>query len=219
MKILIYDCEIIKAIRDPKKVDLAHIEYCDGWDDYENMGISVIGVNFISENVGAVFSHNSNIDLETFQKGLDVADVLVGFNNQSFDDNLIKANGFTIPENIVNYDILAEIWEGAGLGRTFVYPTHVGFSLDAICKANGLGEKTGTGANAAVLWQSGKFDEVIEYCENDIRITRKLFDLIQEKGEIKDPREDNFYFKKHNPDFEFKPIKVRKLEDLINARA
>lgn len=219
MKVLIYDCEIIKAIRDPKKVDLAHIEYCDGWDDYENMGISVIGVNFISENVDAVFSHNSNIDLETFQKGLDVADVLVGFNNQSFDDNLIKANGFTIPENIVNYDILAEIWEGAGLGRTFVYPTHAGFSLDAICKANGLGEKTGTGANAAVVWQIGKFDEVIEYCENDIRITRKLFDLIQEKGEIKDPREDNFYFKKHNPDFEFKPIKVRKLEDLINARA
>lgn len=219
MKILIYDCEIIKAIRDPKKVDLAHIEYCDGWDDYENMGISVIGVNFISENVDAVFSHNSNIDLETFQNGLDVADVLVGFNNQSFDDNLIKANGFTIPENVVNYDLLAEIWEGAGLGRTFVYPTHAGFSLDAICKANGLGEKTGTGANAAVLWQRGKFDEVIEYCENDIRITRKLFDLIQEKGEIKDPREDNFYFKKHNPDFEFKPIKVRKLEDLINARA
>lgn len=48
-KILIYDCEIIKAIRDPKKVDLAHIEYCNGWDDYENMGISVIGVNYITE--------------------------------------------------------------------------------------------------------------------------------------------------------------------------
>ena len=219
MKILIYDCEILKAIRDPKKVDLQGIEYCNGWDDYENMGISVIGVNFISEVGDEVFSHNCDKNLETFQNGLDVATVLVGFNNQSFDDNLIKANGFTIPENIVNYDLLAEIWEGAGLGRTFVYPTHAGFSLDAICKANGLGEKTGTGANAAVLWQRGKFDEVIEYCENDIRLTRKLFDLIQEKGEIKDPREDNFYFKKHNPDFEFKPIKVRKLEDLINARA
>lgn len=51
-KILIYDCEIIKAIRDPKKVDLAHIEYCNGWDDYENMGISVIGVNCIDKNDG-----------------------------------------------------------------------------------------------------------------------------------------------------------------------
>lgn len=215
MKILIYDCEIIKAIRDPKKVDLAHIEYCEGWDDYENMGISVISVNFISEEGDGVFSHICDRDLETFQNGLDVADVLVGFNNQSFDDNLLKANGFNIPENVINYDLLAEIWEGAGLGRTFVYPTHAGFSLDAICKANGLGEKTGTGANAAVLWQRGKFDEVIEYCENDIRLTRKLFDLIQEKGEIRDPRKDNFYFNKHNPDFEFKPLKVRKLEELL----
>jgi hypothetical protein len=219
MKILIYDCEIIKAIRDPKKVDLAQIEYCNGWDDYENMGISVIGVNFISEEGDAIFNHNATLNrdlgINAFQQGLDVADVLVGFNNQSFDDKLIKANGFTIPECIVNYDLLAEIWEGAGLGRTFVYQTHAGFGLDAICKANGLGEKSGDGATAAVLWQKGKHQEVIDYCENDIRLTRKLFDLIQETGEIKDPREDNFYFKKYNPDFKFKPIKVRKLSELL----
>lgn len=219
-KILIYDCEIIKAIRDPKKVDLAHIEYCNGWDDYENMGISVIGVNYITEEGDQIFNHNIAVTtndscLETFQYGLDATDVLVGFNNQSFDDKLLKANGFVIPETIVNYDLLAEIWEGAGLGREFVYPTHAGFSLDAICKANGLGEKSCDGANAAILWQKGKHQEVIDYCENDIKLTRKLFDLIQEKGEIKDPREDNFYFKKHNPDFVFKPIKVRKLEELI----
>ena len=214
-KILIYDCEIIKAIRDPKKVDLAHIEYCNGWDDYENMGISVIGVNFITVGIDRVFNHTIDVDLQSFKLGLDRTDVLVGFNNQSFDDKLIKANGFVIPEHVVNYDLLAEIWEGAGLGREFVYPTHAGFGLDAICKANGLGEKSGDGANAAVLWQKGKHQEVIDYCENDIKLTRKLFDLIQEKGEIKDPREDNFYFKKYNPDFEFKPIKVRKLEELL----
>ena len=221
-KILIYDCEIIKAIRDPKKVDLAHIEYCNGWDDYENMGISVIGVNFISEYGDSIFNYNvnnnSDLGLKGFQYGLNIADVLVGFNNQSFDDKLLKANGFVIHESIINYDLLAEIWEGAGLGREFVYPTHAGFSLDAICKANGVGEKSGDGANAAILWQKGKRQEVIDYCENDIKLTRKLLDLIQEKGEIKDPREDNFYFKKHNPDFVFKPIKVRKLEELVDAR-
>lgn len=217
-KILIYDCEIIKAIRDPKKVDLAHIEYCNGWDDYENMGISVIGVNIIDKNDGYDLISNHNIakdDIAMFQIGLGGTEVLVGFNNQSFDDKLLKANGFVIPETIVNYDLLAEIWEGVGLGREFVYPTHAGFGLDAICKANGLGEKSGDGANAAVLWQKGKHQEVIDYCENDIKLTRKLFDLIQEKGEIKDPREDNFYFKKYNPDFIFKPIKVRKLEEIV----
>jgi len=220
-KILIYDCEIIKAIRDPNKVDLVHIEYCNGWDDYENMGISVIGVNAIFDDIDKVTNFNAAPNneameqLNTFQYGLDETEVLVGFNNQSFDDKLLKANGFVIPETIVNYDLLAEICEGAGLSREFIYPTHAGFGLDSICKANGLGEKSGDGANATILWQKGKHQEVIEYCENDIKLTRKLFDLIQETGEIKDPREDNFYFKKHNPDFIFKPIKVRKLSEIL----
>ena len=139
-KILIYDCEIIKAIRDPKKVDLAHIEYCNGWDDYENMGISVIGVNYITEEGDEVFNHNvlltRQLGIDAFQYGLNRTDVLVGFNNQSFDDKLLKANKLFIPESVINYDLLAEIWEGAGLGREFIYPTHTGFSLDAICKAN-----------------------------------------------------------------------------------
>ena len=221
MKILIYDCEIIKAVPDKNKVNLGHIEYCNGWDDFENMGISVIGVNCISKEVDKVFNFNAlpNNDamecIDTFQYMLDDADVLVGFNNQHFDDNLIKANGFTIPENVVNYDILAEIWEAAGLGRVFVYPSHTGFSLGSICEANGIGSKTGSGANAAILWQQGKVKEVIEYCENDIRLTKQLFDLIQEKGEIIDPRINNYYFNKYNQGFEFKPLKVRKLKDLV----
>lgn len=216
MRIIIYDCEIIKAIPDINKVNLGHIEYCNGWDDFENMGISVIGVNILDDNFDLVSNHNIAINnLDIFQLGLNGTDVLVGFNNQHFDDNLIKANGFTIPEDVVNYDILAEIWEAAGLGRTFVYQTHAGFSLDAICKANGIGEKTGSGANAAILWQQGKTQEVIDYCENDIKLTRQLFDLIQDKGEIVDPRIDNYYFNKYNPEFEFKPLKVRKLKDLV----
>lgn len=211
MKILIYDCEIIKAIPDTNKVNLGHIEYCKGWDDFENMCISVIGTT--QGTFGD--SKHCKYELERFQDDLYTTDALVGFNNQHFDDNLIKANGFSIPDDIINYDILAEIWEGAGLGRVFVYPSHAGFSLDAICIANGLGEKTGTGANAAILWQQGKEKEVIDYCMHDIKLTKDLFDLIQETGEIKDPREDNFYFKKYNPEFEFKPIKVKRLKDLV----
>lgn len=214
-KILIYDCEIIKAIPDEKKMPLVNIEYCGGWDDLPNMGISVIGVNFINPDTEQdEYFHHSDF-LTEFQRVLDVTDVLVGFNNQHFDDNLIKANGFNIPESIVNYDLLAEIWEGAGLGRVFIYPTHAGFSLEAICKANGIGEKSGSGANAAVLWQRGKYQEVIDYCMNDIKLTRALFDLIQANGEIVDPRIDNYYFNLHNPGFEFKPIKVRKLQELL----
>ena len=186
MKILVYDCEIIKAVMPDyaNQAKIEGIEYCEGWHDHSNMGISVIGTynNWTKESIAYVnFDDILPMDkepswrpLSEFQELLNQADVLVGFNNQSFDDNLIKANGFTIPENILNYDILVEIWKAVGIEPPFVYPTHAGYSLKQTCEANGLPPKTGDGANAAVQWQRGEHKKVIDYCLNDIKITTEL---------------------------------------------
>lgn len=186
MKILVYDCEIIKAVMPDyaNQAKIEGIEYCEGWHDHSNMGISVIGTynNWTKESIAYVnFDDILPMDKESswrplseFQELLNQADVLVGFNNQSFDDNLIKANGFTIPENILNYDILVEIWKAVGIEPPFVYPTHAGYSLKQTCEANGLPPKTGDGANAAVQWQRGEHKKVIDYCLNDIKITTEL---------------------------------------------
>ena len=200
MKILIYDCEIIKAIPVDYKLEqpIEGIEYCKGWDDVENMGISVIGtynswakekIAFINDHYFDKARYHGSYPLEQFQKLLDEADVLVGFNNQNFDDKLIKANGFVIPDKVVNYDILQEIWRAVGLGPEFTYPYHAGFSLAQACKVNGLKPKTGTGANAAILWQRGKYEEVIDYCLNDIEITTELFrKIVNNNGWINNPK-------------------------------
>lgn len=200
MKILIYDCEIIKAIPVDYKLEqpIEGIEYCKGWDDVENMGISVIGTynNWAKEKIAFINDpyfdkamYHGSYPLEQFQELLDEADVLVGFNNQNFDDKLIKANGFVIPDKVVNYDILKEIWRAVGLGPEFTYPYHAGFSLAQACKVNGLKPKTGTGANAAILWQRGKYEEVIDYCLNDIEITTELFrKIVNNNGWINNPK-------------------------------
>lgn len=200
MKILIYDCEIIKAIPVDYKLEqpIEGIEYCKGWGDVENMGISVIGTynNWSKEKIAFINGHyfdkamyHEGYPLEQFQKLLDEADVLVGFNNQNFDDKLIRANGFVIPDKVVNYDILQEIWRAVGLGPEFTYPYHAGFSLAQACKVNGLKPKTGTGANAAILWQRGKYEEVIDYCLNDIEITTELFrKIVNNNGWINNPK-------------------------------
>jgi hypothetical protein len=202
MKILVYDCEIIKAIQADYKNEekIEGIEYCNGWDDFENMGISVIGTynNWDKESIAFVIDEVYNVinlpgfiikPMKDFQLYLNITDVLVGFNNKRFDDELIIANGFTIPENIVNYDILQEIWRAVGLGDTFVYPTHAGFSLDQCCKVNGLDRKTGNGGNAAIMWQRGQYKEVIDYCLNDIKITTDLFrKIVNNDGWIENPK-------------------------------
>lgn len=198
MNILIYDCEIIKAVPvDYKNQALIEgIEYCEGWKDFDNMGISVIGAYLSWEKEFIAFTDELNIDksskvlpLSYFQDALNKADILVGFNHLSFDNNLIKANNFEIPSTIRHYDILVEMWNAVGLGTEFVYPHSAGFSLDQTCKVNGIGEKSGTGANAAILWQRGKYQEVIDYCLNDVKLTLELLRNIQENdGWILNPK-------------------------------
>ena len=198
MKILVYDCEIIKAVPiDYKNVEpIAGIEYCEGWKDFDNMGISVIGAYLSWEKEFIAFTDESKVKktskvlpLAYFQDALNEADILVGFNHISFDNNLIKANGFEIPTDIRHYDILVEMWSAVGLGPDFMFPHHAGFSLDQTCKVNGIGEKTGTGANAAVLWQRGHYQEVIDYCLHDVNLTLNLLRNIQENdGWIMNPK-------------------------------
>lgn len=201
MKILIYDCEIIKAVPVEYKNEkpIEGIEYCAGWHDHKNMGISVIGtynnwnkdtLAFIDTSIYNSTKWISDIKpLEDFQQLLNECDVLVGFNNQHFDDKLIQANGFTIPEKVVNYDILVEIWRAVGIEPPFVYPTHAGYSLKQTCEANSLSAKTGDGANAAIQWQRGKYQEVIDYCLNDIKITTELFrKIVNNDGWIINPK-------------------------------
>lgn len=61
-----------------------------------------------------------------------------------------------------------------------------GLKLDDICKATiGVG-KTGNGADAPILYQQGKFDELLGYNFNDVRITRKLYDFIVENRYVFD---------------------------------
>ena len=229
MRILIYDCEIENAIPDPKRLKDPKITYCKGWDDHANMGISVIGCNFMDTEQDILIPvldkpYEGKTDLvpdlayqemSDFQESLNGTDVLVGFNNHHFDDKLLAANNIVIPDKVINYDILAEVWVGAGLPRTFEYPRSIGFSLDAICAANGIQRKTGDGANAALLWQNGKHQKVVDYCMNDIQMTTFLFELIQAQGFIKDPRRWNENFCRHNKGFDFKDIPVKTLEQVI----
>ena len=64
---LIYDCEIVRCIP-PKGVNVVvdnpseyfhrfgdRLEYCSGWDDFENMGISVVGLADLDSDYSEAF--------------------------------------------------------------------------------------------------------------------------------------------------------------------
>jgi len=185
---IIYDCEIIKAIpnRDGSQVD--GIAYCDGWRDFANMGISVIGVYDYAEDRYRVFCADNAVE---FTKLCTARDLCVGFNNIPFDNALIRATpGWNAPGDLKCYDLLREVWIAAGLGPEFNFKTHGGYGLDAVCEANFGTKKSGNGAFAPVLWQQGKIGEVIDYCLNDVRLTKQLFDAALDRMPLVNPKSE-----------------------------
>lgn len=58
-------------------------------------------------------------------------------------------------------------------------------SLNAIAKATLGVQKFGKSANAPKLYRENKLDELHEYCQQDVRMTREIFDHGRNKGEVK----------------------------------
>jgi len=178
--LLVYDCEIVRAIPDRKEPPLLGIEYCEGWRDFENMGISVICAYDYETDRYRVFLEDGFTEFGELLKER----TAVAFNGRAFDDKLVAAHGMPTGDT---YDILVEIWAAVGLGPEFQYPSHAGYGLDAVCETNFGMRKTGNGALAPILWQQGKRGQVIDYCLHDVKMERTLLDVIRDQGVIVSP--------------------------------
>lgn len=188
MRRVVYDCEIIKMV--PKRFydNLEDYEYCNGWNDFEGMGIAVIGVCDIDTEEKYYFSNQKTdakiayYPIREFPKFV-AAHEIWGFNSLNFDDRLCYANGLDIH---TDHDLLCQV-RLAAFGSTNWEDQPYGFSysLSTIAEANGMA-KSGSGELAPKLWQDGKHQEVVEYCLNDCLVTARLIKLF-ESGALIDP--------------------------------
>lgn len=182
---IVYDTEIKKAILGKNEQAIPNIEYCGGWRDFENMGISCLCAHDLATDLHHVFMDDN---LGQFGELLSQTDIVVTFNGIGFDNRLLEANGIIIPGE-KNYDILAEAWKADGLDPTqFKFDTHGGYGLDAIAEANGIGKKTGHGSKAPVWYQHGKLGQLISYCLADVALTVELFRRIERGDALKHPK-------------------------------
>ncbi len=183
-KTLIYDCEIIKCIPDRDGFRNPNYQYCDGWHDHSNMGISLIGAWLSWDNSIRIYTQDT---FDKFQQAVNQADLIVGFNSLKFDDALCRANGIEIK---TDYDLLCEVWAAAGLPREYTKGiTRAGYNLNQLGIAN-LGKgKSGSGALAPELWQDKKQWEVVRYLTDDILITKAIY---QRRSRLIDPTNGEF---------------------------
>lgn len=164
-RIAVFDAEIKKPI-----------EQCSrGWRSHDEMGISVMVIFDYATMRYRVFD-DKNHEEALFM--LHDYDFVVGFNTVGFDWKLINATWkFGAERRSRDYDILREIWVAKGLNPNVFNPaTHGGFKLDDVAGETINMRKTANGALAPIMYQNGEIAAVTDYCIEDVRIERTLFE-------------------------------------------
>lgn len=106
---------------------------------------------------------------------LEQADALVGYNSNHFDIPLLNKYYPGDLTQIKSIDLLEEIRKS--LGRRL--------RLDSVAEATVGAKKSGHGLQAVRWWQEGKIEEIKKYCEQDVRVTKKVFDYALKHGHVK----------------------------------
>ncbi|MEK7482009.1 MAG: ribonuclease H-like domain-containing protein, partial [Patescibacteria group bacterium] len=146
-----------------------------GRDNFDALEISLVGLYSYKQDR---FFHFWENEMEKLGEILMSAEQIIGFSISRFDLPVLKKHFNFDLFSIPRFDILDEI--------EFLLGRRVG--LDILAKANlGFG-KNGHSLEAAGLYRDGKIEELKNYCLNDVKITKELYELIQKQGYLLIPQ-------------------------------
>lgn len=140
--------------------------------DVNQMELTVVGIH--DSDTGEYTSYLMD-ELPRLWPILESADMLIGFNSDTFDVPLLNRYYPGDLTKIRSLDLLSEVYKA--LGRRV--------RLQSLAEATlGKGKK-GDGLKAMEWWDQGLYDKVREYCIEDVRITRELYDYAMRNGHLK----------------------------------
>lgn len=143
-----------------------------GHIDVNDQELTVIAIH--DSETGAYTSYFKE-ELPRLWPILERADMLIGFNSDAFDIPLLNRYYPGDLTQLHSLDLLTEVQKV--LGRRI--------RLQSLAEATlGRGKK-GDGLKAGEWWKEGKKDKVAEYCIEDVRLTRELYDYAMKHGTLK----------------------------------
>ncbi len=160
MRKIVFDIETSNQFSDVNSSDPAALD------------ISVVCLHDSKDNKYHSFLQE---DFPKLWKILEEADVLIGFNSDHFDIPLLNKYYPGDLTHIKSLDLLKEIHKS--LGRRI--------KLDIVAEAT-LGEgKSSNGLKAIQWWHDGEVQKVIDYCIQDVKVTKEIYEYALKNGKVK----------------------------------
>jgi DEAD/DEAH box helicase domain-containing protein len=114
-------------------------------------------------------------EIDTLWPIIEQADALVGYNSNHFDIPLLNKYYPGDLTQIKSIDLLDDIKNS--LGRRL--------RLDGVAQATVGAKKSADGLQAVRWWREGKIKEIKKYCEQDVKVTKDVFEYARKHGHVK----------------------------------
>ena len=137
-----------------------------------------LAVVCIHDSENDSYSHYFKENLNELWPIIESADMLIGFNSNHFDIPLLDKYYAGDLTKIKSLDILEKIHKS--LGRRI--------KLDHVASAT-LGEsKSGNGLESIVWWRNGDIQKVVDYCIQDVKVTKDVYNYAMKNQKLKYPK-------------------------------
>lgn len=142
-----------------------------GQKDCKLLRVSIVGINIYDEDRYSTFTENEMPLLEQILKR---TELLVGFNIKRFDIPVLQKYLSMDLCKIAVLDIMEEV------SRVCSFWT----SLNNVAQTTLGKSKLGSGLDAIEYYQQGLWDKLREYCLQDVKITKEIYDYGLAHNEI-----------------------------------
>lgn len=134
--------------------------------------VSLVGVYFYETDTFEAFLEE---DLPKLWPRFERADRIIGYNSDNFDFPCLQRYYPGELAKLPSLDLLAEIQKRLGFR----------IKLDDVAHATlGMG-KSGHGLQAVEFWKKGEIEKLKDYCLQDVRVTRDVYEYALEHKEVK----------------------------------
>lgn len=134
-------------------------------NDFKKLKVSVVSLYRSDTDSYQSFTES---ELAKFWPILEKADRIIGYNSEHFD--LPVLNNYYLGDllNFPHLDLMKQIKESVGIRLKLADVAAA--TLDNVTKS-------ADGLQAIRWWKEGKIDEIKKYCEQDVKVTKELYDF------------------------------------------